>query len=361
MANVTGYTEVIGEQVRNQLPVPFGVYDVNTRYTCTEFVAPLLLHDGIYYILNVEGEWLGSSQPAAANNPKTDIQINGVNAMWMSAENMKFAFIEILMAEFAKLASAVFYGNHMFSQQGIDAAGNATSDYSGFGTNAFSPNIELDFQTGIANFRKLVADGAEITNVKGLTGSFKTLQCIDSNGDVAGELKFYSGYMQFNGKFSIIGDLSATLVQGHTLSHSSTPTIVVYGSYVRYYERGPNSTYTTSYLAVDGANVYTIELIRLGICYNTIIIAYTSGTYNYELNTYRTGEVYGMNVTVINPNDNAADGSTVFWLNGKSRIIRGGGGYILSRTNPSFLNPSLPAFSRGGGWFVVSEFDNDWR
>lgn len=138
----------------NRLPYSAGFYDSSQRYTATDQVAPYVYYSegNTYYVMN-------KSVTVAGLNPATDYALNGSNATWIPLTNLKNAFVEILMANFAKLASAVFKDQYMFSQQGIDASGNATSDYSSFGTDAFSPNIMLDFLTGKSKFNDTEVTG----------------------------------------------------------------------------------------------------------------------------------------------------------------------------------------------------------
>lgn len=46
--------------------------------------------------------------PSNINSPQKDVAVNGSNATWVLVEDYKAIFVEILMANFAKLASAVF-------------------------------------------------------------------------------------------------------------------------------------------------------------------------------------------------------------------------------------------------------------
>lgn len=133
---------------RGQLPYPAGEYDMDTDYICTDLIAPYVLYDGIYYVMNRITTWIGHGVPSNINDPKKDYAVNGKNATWIPFENYKAVYVEILMANFAKLASAVFHGNYMFSQQGVDADGNPTNDYRNFGTADFTPNLMFDFLTG---------------------------------------------------------------------------------------------------------------------------------------------------------------------------------------------------------------------
>lgn len=150
---------------KGALPYPYGIWDVSVRYTATALTAPFVYYEpgNMYYVMNIVGSCIGI-------NPASDYAANGSNATWIPFENFKAVYAEIFMARFAKLASAVFYDEYMFSQQGLDANGNATSNYSGFGTSSFTPNILLDFSSGMAELKKLVAEGVMTGEINALTG-----------------------------------------------------------------------------------------------------------------------------------------------------------------------------------------------
>ena len=134
------------------LVYPAGEYSASTGYTRTALSTPMVLCEGQYYVLVKEGTFKGV-------NPKTDYAANGSKATWVVMDKIQYAFIEVLMANFAKLASAVFYGQYMFSQQGVDANGNPTNNYRNFGTANFTPNLLLDFQTGSFKGKKVEVQG----------------------------------------------------------------------------------------------------------------------------------------------------------------------------------------------------------
>jgi hypothetical protein len=92
---------------------PAGEFDVNTTYTSTAMLAPYVLYGTDYYYLAADS-YLGST--AKHNNPATDAANQAGN--WVVIEKHKAIFAEILMADFAKLSSAVFSGDYMFSQYG---------------------------------------------------------------------------------------------------------------------------------------------------------------------------------------------------------------------------------------------------
>ena len=145
---------------------PAGEYLSTISYSRTTLSAPMVLHEEKYYVLNKEGTFIGI-------NPKTDYAANGNKATWVLMDKVKYAFIEMLMANFAKLASAVFYGQYMFSQQGTNADGAATSDYCKFGTDAFTPNLMLDFLTGTFKGKKVEVDGGVFKNIRSPNDSFR--------------------------------------------------------------------------------------------------------------------------------------------------------------------------------------------
>ena len=182
--NVPGATGPIGPLV-----YPAGEYDAATKYIRTALSAPMVLDDGQYYVLNKEGAFTGI-------RPKDDYAQNGSNATWVLMEYVKYAFVEVLMANFAKLASAVFYGDVMMSQQGIDADGNESSSYQNYGkkrydpdtgqsADLFTPNLLFNFLTGAGHLgRKNIEFGADGTVIlKGVKSKNDAFQ-IDENGDV---------------------------------------------------------------------------------------------------------------------------------------------------------------------------------
>ena len=128
---------------RGRLPYPAGVWDSLVGYSATDDKTPIVYYEpgATYYVMDDSISVIGLT-------PATDYANHGANATWIPFENYKAIFTEILMTNFAKLASAVFWGDYMFSQQGIDAAGNDTTAYQGFGTSDFTPNLQINLKTG---------------------------------------------------------------------------------------------------------------------------------------------------------------------------------------------------------------------
>lgn len=135
------------------LVYPAGEYSDTATYIKTDLSTPVVLCENEYYVLN-------SEEPVIGINPKLDYSEKGDKAHWIRMTKFKYAFIEVLMANFAKLASAIFSGDYMFSQYGKDAAGNETNEYKNFGTGNFFPNLQLDFLKG-----KFKSNEAEIEGI----------------------------------------------------------------------------------------------------------------------------------------------------------------------------------------------------
>lgn len=179
-----------------RIPYPAGEYNLYTSYICTDTVTPYVL-DGKYYVMNRNTTWVGQGMPSNINSPRKDVAVNGSNATWTLVEDYTAIFVEILMANFAKLASAIFSGDYMFSQQGVDADGNPTSNYEEFNTGNFVPNLLLDFATGLFKGNKVEVDGGVFKNIRSPNNSFK----IKENGDIeiVGRIE-----TSFNGKRVVI-------------------------------------------------------------------------------------------------------------------------------------------------------------
>lgn len=130
---------------------PAGEWDVDTAYVRTSLSTPMVMCETQYYVLNKLGTVIGI-------NPKEDYTLHGNNAIWILMDKVQYAFFDVLFANFAKLASAVLHGPYMFSQYGVDAAGNPVETASGYKdfnpedpthpANKFTPNLLIDFLRG---------------------------------------------------------------------------------------------------------------------------------------------------------------------------------------------------------------------
>lgn len=225
---------------RGRLPFPAGKWDANTTYTATDDITPIVYYeDGkTYYVMRKNGSVTGLNPVEDYSNPAGD-------PTWIPFENLKVVFTEILMANWAKLASAVFFGDCMFSQYGKDARGNDTKDYSGFDPSKigqsnclFTPNLMMDLMKGefrlgdkfVASIKNgkldIVMQGKLQTSDTGerivIDPDNKSITMYDSNGlksiemfigyDSNGIIKSYSRAYTANGKRG-----TATLSNGEIL------------------------------------------------------------------------------------------------------------------------------------------------
>lgn len=135
---------------RGRMPYPAGFWNADIEYTATDDIAPIVYYEAgsTYYVMRRTATIIGV-------NPMEDYRDNPTTSYWIPFEKYKAIFTEILMANFAKLASAVFYGDYMFSQHGKDADGNDTTNYGLFDPTKigqsncpFTPNLLLDLLLG---------------------------------------------------------------------------------------------------------------------------------------------------------------------------------------------------------------------
>lgn len=133
---------------KGQIIYPEGIYSTTVTYICDENKAPYVYDSGDanYYVLNKVGTWLGT----AHNNqtPSTD-----TSGSWIKLEAFEALFTKIGIISNGLIGSAVFTGDWMFSQQGLDANGQVSTNYESFDpTNPtaglFTPNIAFNFETG---------------------------------------------------------------------------------------------------------------------------------------------------------------------------------------------------------------------
>lgn len=143
---LTGTNGLPGSDGHNQIIYPQGIYDSTKSYTSDEYKAPYVYDpaDGNFYVLNYEGPWKGTDQ--VYSTPSASVANN--QRFWIKFEGYEAIYTKIGIIANGLIGSAVFNGNYMFSQQGVDANGIATSSYENFGTENFTPNYQVNFATG---------------------------------------------------------------------------------------------------------------------------------------------------------------------------------------------------------------------
>lgn len=156
---------------KGQIIYPEGIYNVNTVYQGTADKTPYAYdsNDANYYVLNIVGTWQGTLH--SNESPSTD-----TSNSWVKLDAFEALYTKIGIIANGLIGSAVFNGNYMFSQQGIDASGQTSTQYQNFDPEIptggeFTPNILFDFRTGAGHMAagkiKFGSDGSvDLTNIK---------------------------------------------------------------------------------------------------------------------------------------------------------------------------------------------------
>lgn len=156
---------------KGQIIYPEGIYNVNTVYQGTADKTPYVYdsNDANYYVLNIVGTWQGTLH--SNESPSTD-----TSNSWVKLDAFEALYTKIGIIANGLIGSAVFNGNYIFSQQGIDASGQTSTQYQNFDPEIptggeFTPNILFDFRTGAGHMAagkiKFGSDGSvDLTNIK---------------------------------------------------------------------------------------------------------------------------------------------------------------------------------------------------
>lgn len=149
---LTGTNGLPGSDGHNQIIYPQGIYDSTKSYVSDEYKAPYVYDpaDGNFYVLNYEGPWKGTDQ--VYSTPSESYTNN--QRYWIRFEGYEAIYTKIGIIANGLIGSAVFNGDYMFSQQGVDANGVMTTAYENFGTDNFTPNYQVNFATGDVTMNK---------------------------------------------------------------------------------------------------------------------------------------------------------------------------------------------------------------
>lgn len=156
---------------KGQIIYPEGIYNVNTVYQGTADKTPYVYdsNDASYYVLNIVGTWQGTLH--SNESPSTD-----TSNSWVKLDAFEALYTKIGIIANGLIGSAVFNGNYVFSQQGIDSSGQVSTQYQNFNPETptggvFTPNILFNFRTGAGHMAagkiKFGDDGSiDLTNIK---------------------------------------------------------------------------------------------------------------------------------------------------------------------------------------------------
>lgn len=242
-------------------------------------------------------------------------------------------------------------------------------NFSGGQITITTPNFKLD-STGSV----WCQNGTFSGTVTGVHGSFKTLDCVDSNGNVVGNIQFGSdGRMWFSGDMYHQGYDSAKK-RGYRFyaadiwcrgmfGHRQKTMAWVFGTHMRIYTKDADNTEDTGvYVAlesgmVSGRRYYKIPLYGFashgdasGMAIDMVVINCSSDFY-YVFEGMGNGKEW----RVINGNDR----QTIHFADiGGWHELKGGESLSCAYVNPRFLNPKPT--SLGAGVFWSGEYDLNW-
>lgn len=279
---------------KGQIVYPEGIYNVNTTYLCDEHKAPYVYDpvDTNYYVLNKVGSWQGTLH----NNesPSTD-----TSGSWVKLEAFEAIYTKIGIIANGLIGSAVFNGDYMFSQQGIDNDGNISTQYTLFTPDepiggAFTPNIMFNFATGAGHLAagkiKFDANGTIVADYLQLGSSISQSytyvdKTIDSNAAIT---TFYSSIgsddtAYFNFKLSPeivstleVGKAYSGSIYNHSIYNQQISGIHVHvGGDAQFNDEGDlNDVDSTSVLL--GPNcvfdyIYVVSSISAGVASGTVL------------------------------------------------------------------------------------------
>ena len=161
---------------KGQIVYPAGIYSADTPYQTTSEKAPYVFDSGDnnYYVLNVitPTPWIGTEQ--VKQTPHEDAGKGGTHS-WVLMESFDAIYANIGVFGYALVGSAVFWDEWVYSQQGTDVQGDASTAFERFNPSTpmgpdaeFTPNIALNFKTGdgfLANGKiRFYADGKVLCN-----------------------------------------------------------------------------------------------------------------------------------------------------------------------------------------------------
>ena len=216
-------------------------------------------------------------------------------------------------------------------------------------------------------------DGKFSGTLTGVTGSFKSLNCVNSEGKTVGGISFgtdgkmwFSGDMYHQG-YDYVNKRSYRLYSSNlwcrgSFGASGRNTLVVLGSYGYFYVNGlapeTGKVYVSLVSAQSSNNetYYTIPLYgtsgdAAGFPVDLVIIR-TTGTYRYLLSGDKS-----QRVTVINAND---QNNNIYIYSNGTKVQWAGGEIADCRNIEDFMSPAPAGNLLGRGWIIGAFRDNNW-
>ena len=163
----TGFIDTYDDIQGKIGPMAFmsGEWLSTNTYTRTDSLTPIVHHNDAYWYQRKNGSSKG-------DEPSAD------SSVWRLAQQFELVIAKMLMAEFGKIASAVFCGDFMMSQKGrrFDTTKNDyiyDNDYKSFDPETYTesddrdwrPLVAIDFKEGILRVVNMIAHGGQFHDV----------------------------------------------------------------------------------------------------------------------------------------------------------------------------------------------------
>lgn len=312
----------------------------------------LVLYGGYYY------SCIKSHTKTAGNNPGSATDTN--SGLWKLADPVEIVATKILLAQYA-----------LVKNLGVEAIDMKDAN----GKIVFQAiNGKVTCDSGTFNNIKVAGDSEFSGTMKAVSGSFKSLNCVDNNGKVVGNITFGSdGRMWFDGDMYSQGYnsekkrsnrfyTSDVLCRG-MFGHREKIMAVVKGAYMYVYSKGADQTGTYVSLQTgktsDNKTFYYVPLYSpsdtddLSGMPIDVVVFNTTSDYYYAFSSMGNGKEW----RVINGNDRRA---VHFCDIGGWHELAGGASVNCVYVNPEWLNPVPNKNDIAKGVFWTGEKDLDW-
>ena len=233
----------------------------------------------------------------------------------------------------------------------------------------------IQFEDGTIKTRKLQAEAGTFSGVlKAVSGSFKSLSCLDADGNELGYISFGTqGTVDFTG-FDLRHDgtfRGNNIFCRGTLGARSMTAIVITGTTGKYYYNGLENTsdyvtvsftrgttggnpfyYVPLYGTAALANQYGSQIAGMPV---DLVIIQVSGTTTMR---YCFTAPVGKKFTVVNAND---DNNNIYiYSNGTAVQLNGGTACEIVNIGYANMLPAQTYDTLGGGQMIISKNDNNW-
>ena len=312
----------------------------------------VVLYGGYYY------SCIKSHTKTASNYPGSATDTN--SGLWKLADPVEIVATKILLAQYA-----------LVKNLGVETI-DMKDDKGNIIFQAKDGNVTCN--SGTFNNIKVTGNSEFSGTMKAVSGSFKSLNCVDDSGKVVGNIAFGSdGRMWFDGDMYSQGYRSdkkrsnrfyaSDILCRGMFGHREKITAVVKGSYMYVYSKGGDQSGTYVSLKTgktsDNKTFYYIPLFSpsdtddLSGLPIDVVVFNTSLDYYYAFSGMNNGKEW----RVINGNDK----QTVHFCDIVGWHSLGGGASLnCIYVNPEWLNPVPGASGIGRGVFWTGETDLNW-